>query len=56
MKQLIAIAVVVVSLISIVSNAHALVSVKGYTRSNGTYVNSHVRSNPDGYKWNNLNY
>jgi hypothetical protein len=27
--------------------------VRGYTRQNGTYVQPHVRSNSDGYNWNN---
>jgi hypothetical protein len=27
--------------------------VKGYTRKDGTYVQPHYRSNPDGNKWNN---
>lgn len=29
------------------------VYVKGYYRKDGTYVRPHVRSAPDGYKWNN---
>jgi hypothetical protein len=29
------------------------VYVKGYYRKDGTYVRPHVRSSPDGYKWNN---
>lgn len=29
------------------------VSVKGYYRKDGTYVQPHVRSSPDSYKWNN---
>ena len=33
--------------------ALADVYVKGYTKSNGTYVDSHVRSNPDGNPYNN---
>lgn len=36
------------------SELHAKdVSVKGYYRKNGTYVQPHVRSSPDSYKWNN---
>ncbi|MEW6110438.1 MAG: hypothetical protein AB1632_14935 [Nitrospirota bacterium] len=27
--------------------------VRDHYRSNGTYVQPHYRSNPDGYKWNN---
>lgn len=33
--------------------AEAAVYVRGYYRSDGTYVRSHYRSNPDGYFWNN---
>ena len=29
------------------------VYVKGYYRSDGTYVRPHYRSSPDSYKWNN---
>ena len=29
------------------------VYVRGYYRSNGTYVRPHVRSSPDAYRWNN---
>jgi len=29
------------------------VYVRGYYRSDGTYVRPHIRSAPDGYKWNN---
>ena len=29
------------------------VHVKGYYRKDGTYVRPHIRSSPDGYKWNN---
>lgn len=29
--------------------------VKGYTRSDGTYVAPHFRSSPDGQQWNNYN-
>ncbi|MBL7068800.1 MAG: hypothetical protein ISS34_02975 [Candidatus Omnitrophica bacterium] len=56
MKKLIAVALIAVSMISIASNAYALVSVRGYTRSNGTYVRPHIRTNPDGYTWNNFSY
>ena len=31
------------------------VYVHGYTRQDGTYVDSYHRSSPDGYKWNNYN-
>ena len=34
--------------------ANALVLVDGYFKSNGTYVESHYRTNPDGICWNNF--
>jgi len=34
--------------------ANALVLVDGYFKSNGTYVDSHYRTNPDGICWNNF--
>ena len=34
--------------------ANALVLVDGYFKSNGTYVDSHYRTNPDGFCWNNF--
>jgi hypothetical protein len=37
-------------------NANAYVNVKGYYRSNGTYVAPHVRSNPNGVKFDNYSY
>lgn len=37
-------------------NALAYVSVKGYYRSNGTYVKPYVRSNPNGLKTDNYGY
>ena len=36
--------------------SHAVVNVKGYYRSNGTYVAPHVRSNPNGLKSDNYSY
>jgi len=37
-------------------SADALVSVRGYYRSNGTYVRPHYRTDPDGIAWNNFSY
>ena len=34
--------------------ANALVLVNGYFKSNGTYVGSHYRTNPDGVCYNNF--
>ena len=51
--------VVVVSGASYAQNpyaAPATVQVRGYTRSDGTYVQSHTRTAPDGIKWNNKSY
>ena len=39
--------------IIISGTAFADVSVRGYYRSNGTYVQPHYRSNPDGHSYNN---
>jgi|TARA_B100002003_G_scaffold101797_1_gene94641 hypothetical protein len=36
------------------SNANAIVLVDGYWRSNGTYVVPHIRTEPDGFCWNNF--
>ncbi len=33
---------------------YAYVNVRSYYRSNGTYVAPHIRTNPDGYRWNNF--
>lgn len=33
--------------------ADAATRVRGYWRNNGTYVQPHYRSDPDGYRWNN---
>ena len=35
------------------SGVYADVYVNGYYRSDGTYVRPHIRSSPDGYRWNN---
>ena len=48
-----------ISLISVIglnlnTAANALVLVNGYFKSNGTYVGSHYRTNPDGYCYNNF--
>jgi len=39
-----------------VKTANAYVSVRGYYRSNGTYVAPHVRSNPNGLKYDNYSW
>jgi len=56
MKKLIAIAALVAMIggFAVDALAYGLHRVKGHYRSNGTYVNSYARSNPDGYTFNNL--
>ena len=51
--------VMMIGLISVIglnlnSAANALVLVDGYFKSNGTYVDSHFRTNPDGFCSNNF--
>ena len=51
--------VMMIGLISVIglnlnTAANALVLVNGYFKSNGTYVGSHYRTNPDGYCYNNF--
>ena len=47
--------IVASSLLATANTASAYVSVNGYFKSNGTYVAPHIRTSPDGYKWNNFN-
>ena len=52
-------AIMMISLISIIglnlnTAANALVLVNGYFKSNGSYVGSHYRTNPDGVCYNNF--
>lgn len=54
LKTLALVAVIATNVSIFTSNANALVNVDGYFRSNGTYVQPHVRTNPDGVCWNNL--
>jgi len=53
MKKIIVMMAMTASLLSSVA-AEAYVSVDGYYRSNGTYVAPHIRTDPDGYCWNNF--
>ena len=50
MKKII---IVLISIFCITSFLFADVFVRGYFRSDGTYVRPHYRSNPDGNPWNN---
>lgn len=57
MKKLLILCLILISSLFIsVSYVDAYVSVKGYTKSNGTYVAPHVRSNPNGLKYDNYSY
>ena len=47
MKKALALVVLVLSFIVVLSNAALAGSVKGYYRSNGTYVNGYERSSPN---------
>lgn len=47
MRKLLMVAWVVASALGVAASAHADEYVRGYTRSNGTYVAPHYRSSPD---------
>ncbi len=52
-------AIMMIGLISVIglnlnTAANALVLVNGYFKSNGSYVGSHYRTNPDGVCYNNF--
>ncbi len=52
-KKLMMVGIVAGNMLMGVVGAHADVHVRGYVRSEGTYVMPHYRSNPDGYQSNN---
>ncbi len=57
MKKLLIFALIFGSLfLTFTSSVSAYVSVRGYYKSNGTYVAPHVRSNPNGLKYDNYSY
>lgn len=57
MKKLLSISLLSLFLITTLLNiADAAVYVRGYTRKDGTYVQPHYRSNPDGNPYNNWSY
>ena len=56
MKKTIITTVTALALLCNSAFAWGYVLVKGYTKSNGTYVAPHYRTTPDAYKYNNLNY
>ncbi len=53
-KFMIMIGLVSVMGLNLNTAANALVLVDGYFKSNGTYVDSHYRTSPDGFCWNNF--
>ncbi|MFC1594103.1 hypothetical protein ACFL38_02125 [Candidatus Omnitrophota bacterium] len=53
MKAILILSLVIAMIVGFVGIAKADVYVRGYTRSNGTYVSPHYRSNPDGIGSNN---
>ena len=52
-KKLVLAAFAELAVAAVSSGAFADVSVNGYYRGNGTYVQPHVRTNPDGDRSNN---
>ena len=55
-KKLLVLFLMVSLFLQLTSQSYAYVSVKGYYRSNGTYVKPYVRSNPNGIKYDNYGY
>ena len=53
-KMMIMISLVAALGLNLITAANALVLVDGYFKSNGTYVESHWRTRPDGVCWNNF--
>ena len=53
-KMMIMISLVAAIGLNLNTAANALVLVDGYFKSNGTYVESHWRTSPDGVCWNNF--
>tara|TARA_A100001388_G_scaffold109874_1_gene80730 strand:+ start:71 stop:283 length:213 start_codon:yes stop_codon:yes gene_type:complete len=53
-KMMIMISLVAALGLNLNTAANALVLVDGYFKSNGTYVESHWRTSPDGVCWNNF--
>ena len=56
MKKLFGFLVILGLFFSITHSVFAYTSVKGYYRSNGTYVQPHVRSSPNALKYDNYSY
>lgn len=53
MKKWLMVVICAFMVLGYLGTAMADVRVRGYYRSNGTYVAPHYRSDPDGSKWNN---
>ena len=57
MKVMLALFVALILFASVaVGSVNAYTTVRGYYRANGTYVNSYVRSNPNGIRYDNYSY
>lgn len=56
MKKFVVAALFLFTIFGMTSSADAYVNVKGYYRKNGTYVAPHVRSEPNGVKYDNYGY
>ena len=56
MKKLALFGIIIAFGIFLATSVDAAVSVKGYYRKNGTYVQPHYRSNPDGNPYNNYSF
>jgi len=55
MKKIFLISVLSICVLSFTSTVYADKYVKGYTKSNGTYVQGYYRSSPDSVRYNNIN-
>ncbi len=53
MRRILSLLLVAVILLGTITSVYADVHVRGYTRKDGTYVQPHYRSNPDGNPYNN---
>ena len=56
MKKYLILALIIVGLFLLTLPTFAYVNVKGYYRSNGTYVQPYVRSSPNALKYDNYGY
>lgn len=56
MKKILFVLVFSILFFTVVPSQTFAVRVKGYTKSNGTYVEPYYRSNPNGLKYDNYSY